>query len=87
MDIETIRAFLSGLMKDMPFFLSFCTFVFTAITLVFSYKFAKDNNKISVIAQKRSNRIDEMRLSSSRIISNAERSGDGSLIRSVTITI
>ncbi len=72
MDIETIKGFLSKAIEDMPLFLSFCTFVFTAITLLYSYKFAKDSNKISVVAQKRSKRIDEMRQSSSKIISNAE---------------
>lgn len=72
MDFQGVKVLISGIISNISLFLSFCTFLFTAITLLYSYKFAKDSNKIGVIAQKRSKRIDEMRQSSSRIISNAE---------------
>ena len=68
MDIQKISSFFT----DIPNLISLLTLVITACTLAYSYKFGKDSQKVSIVAQKRSIRIDQLRMLSAKIISSAE---------------
>lgn len=68
MDIQSIVNFFN----DVPNLISVFTLIITACTLAYSYKFGKDSQKISIVAQKRSIRIEQLRKLTSRIISSSE---------------